>query len=1380
MHSSSVPPVANAPAARPSLIAGRYRIEAAIGKGGVAQVFRVSDISHGTRLALKRLRADAAKPLQALFETEYQTLASLRHPHTVEVYEYGRDPDGAFYTMELLEGGDLRARAPMPWREACAALRDAALALGVLHARQLVHRDVSPRNLWRTPDGRVKLIDFGALAGFGHVEQVIGTPPLLAPEAFHGRMLDQRVDLYALGAVGYFLLSGRNAYAARELSELPELWKEPPPPPSAAVAALQRPDLEPVPAEFDALLLGLLSQNPLARPSSTAEVIDRIDTLLGGAGPARVDSPELHLANSAFVGRLRELRSLRKQLQLASNGHGRSAMIEGEAGMGRSRLLHELALEARVADAVVLHVHAVSYPGLYGVASALALKLLDALPKPAHIAAAAHASTLAHVSSQLRERLGISGDKPPDVAGELRLRIQTALRDWFLQLAQQYTLVILVDGLELVDDGSSAFLLGLTLACGRARLLLACTVLSDSRRQRSAAERALQLASRSTRLAPLSPAATLELLQSVFGRAEHLTRLASSLHHATRGTPGHVLELAAQLVRSRAIRFANGTWVLPQEIADALPQSRQQALDARLAHVTGAARELARQLSVHSGAVSAELFGALAGAAPELTPLLETLREHEIMTLDEDGLRFAHEQFRVQLLAELTSERKQRALRALGLHLLALPGAGALERLRAGVHLVESGDMSAVRIVAEAATHITLREPDRLAPAVPVIEHALVLFRAAQRPEREQSALLGPLAIAGYFVDRKLAVRYGDEALASLQEVMGLHSARRLRRFFGAKLALLAALGSVAVRFLVRRNAWPAASLTDALTLLFMTVSALAASHALCFDYAGALRATNVLEPFATFGTKHAAAFSYNVCRGLTTAVRDTFGESYARWQRVVALLESKQRIFGLPDHLRVRYLSGLMFAMAIMDSQRDDDRTLRTADRLDQMGVALYPMSTDQLRAMYYAHHGDAKLYAHYRERAEQRAIQLGAIWQNETWTLLVEAIVSLRHHDAMSMKRVSEQLRSASEIIPTLSVFADRSRGSYLLLRERYAPALPWLEHCLGEEVRLNFGWGRSHGVLARAYNELGRYEDARAACSRVLSVFDAGDLAFPGLTLLVETERLVAEAGLGNFEHARHELGLLLDKHGKTPGPLTLAELHEAGLRIALLARNATDAKAHGDEMAHWYGATGMPSLIQYCEVVAARTQTALGGPLASAARALSHDQQDQIDTSASTFGLDRSLTDPALPLSEFARRALLMIAGDERCAQGFLYWIDADKTCRPAGALGSEPLDANVAGWLRQRVCEEFEDAPTKALAKHAVPKRGSDDVFELAGRYYRLVLLFRASKAAPHPFGAAVLVADGEAPVICTAKVLKSVATQMQRVLGRERTESASS
>jgi len=112
----------------PQLIAGRYSVEATLGKGGVGEVFRVTDVSLGTQLALKRLSASASLELQALFEREYQTLARLNHPHTVEVYEYGRDSEGVFYTMELLAGSDMRQRATMPWREACSALRDAALA----------------------------------------------------------------------------------------------------------------------------------------------------------------------------------------------------------------------------------------------------------------------------------------------------------------------------------------------------------------------------------------------------------------------------------------------------------------------------------------------------------------------------------------------------------------------------------------------------------------------------------------------------------------------------------------------------------------------------------------------------------------------------------------------------------------------------------------------------------------------------------------------------------------------------------------------------------------------------------------------------------------------------------------------------------------------------------------------------------------------------------------------------------------------------------------------------------------------------------------------------------------------------------------------------
>jgi hypothetical protein len=95
-------------------------------------------------------------------------------------------------------------------------------------------------------------------------------------------------------------------------------------------------------------------------------------------------------------------------------------------------------------------------------------------------------------------------------------------------------------------------------------------------------------------------------------------------------------------------------------------------------------------------------------------------------------------------------------------------------------------------------------------------------------------------------------------------------------------------------------------------------------------------------------------------------------------------------------------------------------------------------------------------------------------------------------------------------------------------------------------------------------------------------------------------VETERIVAEAGLGAIDSARERLERLFELHRANEGSLTLGELHEAGLRVALLARHDADARTHCDGMARWYGATRIPSLVQHCAIVRARTMAVLEGP------------------------------------------------------------------------------------------------------------------------------------------------------------------------------------
>ena len=172
----------------------RYELLEPLGRGGMATVHRAVDRLTGREVALKQLRATGAQghAVVALFAREFHTLAQLRHPSVISVYDYGLlGGEGPYYTMELLDGGDLRDRAPLPWRQACALVFDVCSSLALLHSRRLLHRDISPRNVRCTRDGRAKLIDFGAmgpmLPGGG---QIVGTPAFVPPEAVHRSALD--------------------------------------------------------------------------------------------------------------------------------------------------------------------------------------------------------------------------------------------------------------------------------------------------------------------------------------------------------------------------------------------------------------------------------------------------------------------------------------------------------------------------------------------------------------------------------------------------------------------------------------------------------------------------------------------------------------------------------------------------------------------------------------------------------------------------------------------------------------------------------------------------------------------------------------------------------------------------------------------------------------------------------------------------------------------------------------------------------------------------------------------------------------------------------------------------------------------------------------
>ncbi|MGH7271816.1 MAG: serine/threonine-protein kinase, partial [Polyangiaceae bacterium] len=361
-------------------MAHRYVVKEELASGGMGVVYRVLDRSTGEERAVKRLNRDAANQplLVEAFEREYQVLAGLDHPRIIRVFDYGVDALGPYYAMELLEGKDLRKAAPLPYREACFLLRDVATSLALLHARRLIHRDLSPANVRMTPDGHCKLLDFGALAAFGSSRLVVGTPPAIPPEALEGAPLDQRSDLYSLGALAYWVLTARHAYPARQIEQLAEIWKVDPPAPSAIVDG--------IPKELDAFVLSLLSADPLARPSSAAEVIARLSSIAELAPEGDGDSERIaqsFLLSPRFIGRAAVIEQFREQTTSALAGAGVALRIEARAGMGRSRMLEEVGVRAQLGGAAVIRVDASMYSQAHGTTRALVVRILDALPRVA-------------------------------------------------------------------------------------------------------------------------------------------------------------------------------------------------------------------------------------------------------------------------------------------------------------------------------------------------------------------------------------------------------------------------------------------------------------------------------------------------------------------------------------------------------------------------------------------------------------------------------------------------------------------------------------------------------------------------------------------------------------------------------------------------------------------------------------------------------------------------------------------------------------------------------------------------------------------------------------------------------------------------------------
>lgn len=336
-----------------------------IGIGGAAEVYRGLDLKRGREVAIKVLSERAEPDMVMRFLREGRAMAQLRHPHIVDVYATGEARGLRYIVMELVKGGSLKEsllKGKLPWREAVTVAAQVAKALEYAHAHSIVHRDVKPGNIILDENGAAKLMDFGLArlsdaSTMTRTGTVMGTVFYLSPEQAVGRHVDARSDLYALGVVLFEMVTGQPPFTGpsavsiiyKHLNEQPQRLRQL----DATVSPL-----------LEAVVDRLLQKDPERRYQTATEVSAALEEAqrYDGARPWPAELDQLVPSESVpvaaekipLIGRGEELDTLVKALDTAISGLGRTVLISGEAGMGKTRLTRELDLVSRERNAMTL------------------------------------------------------------------------------------------------------------------------------------------------------------------------------------------------------------------------------------------------------------------------------------------------------------------------------------------------------------------------------------------------------------------------------------------------------------------------------------------------------------------------------------------------------------------------------------------------------------------------------------------------------------------------------------------------------------------------------------------------------------------------------------------------------------------------------------------------------------------------------------------------------------------------------------------------------------------------------------------------------------------------------------------------------------------
>jgi len=642
----------------------RYEILGILGRGGMGTVYRVQDLAKDRVLALKVLAVSELSP-EALghFEEEFLAMTKLLHPNLVRVFDFGtldeaEDPSHRipFFTMELVQGTPIdrvfRDRLDLPAFLQCIA--GATQALAYLHSRGLVHYDVKPSNLLVGGDPeapRVKLMDLGLMDTMRTSKGVSirGTVGYIAPEIALGQTVDARADIYSLGVVMYETLAGLPPFRGPSpISILRGHIEEMPPP----MGGFDRQ----VPQELEEIVMRCLAKDPADRYSGADALLAALSGVAGkDLGRESLEGGRSYVAGGGFLGRARDMDTLKDVLARTESSGGALVAVHGESGIGKSRLLREFRVHAQLRGAAF---HLGRCSGEPRVPYGPFLAILESVVRRHHaltteiLAGAAPAIvTLVPRLAALPEFAGAAEVAPlePD---EERLRLLESLTELLTSVSRRIPLVLAIEDLEQADEATHELLLAL---CRRlsppaaapaepARLLIV-TSFSDEDPPPPALHDLLAYARkagvlRDLPLRPLSPQDTGRLLSSMVGARPVPPAVSRRIYAESRGNPSLIEGLMTLLVDEGVVRPAS-TEPFGTIDFDALevPHRMKGVIQRRIDRLDGPSRGLLETIAVlGTSGITKEAIAAAAGAPWEtLAPHIDPLVREDLLEIQTDG-----------------------------------------------------------------------------------------------------------------------------------------------------------------------------------------------------------------------------------------------------------------------------------------------------------------------------------------------------------------------------------------------------------------------------------------------------------------------------------------------------------------------------------------------------------------------------------------------------------------------------------------------------------------------------------------------------------------------------------------------------------------------